>query len=278
MYSVFGGLLLLAIFIVALPYVWLIAKRLRPASAGIIVLRFVFVASLGFAVGAGGQVLYATCFRSRLYEASDPLIDFFPFWPSLAMTVDPACGGRLTASVTSADFYMIWLAVAAITWGITATIVRSVHRMRWYGEMEARAMAALRATGQSLSGGGAVFAGGALYAFWMYSILKSMGETLGFRIEIFLRDLSLVTLAPLLLTLPILPTFVSRRRLTNFVSAIVAASIIGSAVAEATIFADERRFMSECQHRTGLYSRPRAWPNGGSSLVYVPGRGVHATD
>ena len=62
--------------------------------------------------------------------------------------------------------------------------------------------------------------------------------------------------------------------------AFTGALLIGSLASEAWILTDEARFAAEVSKTTKkvLYSRDRAWPNSGCSLVFVPGRGIHSTD
>ncbi len=57
----------------------------------------------------------------------------------------------------------------------------------------------------------------------------------------------------------------------------------GIATAEGLILSEERAFEREVSNfisngGVGMYARARRWPNGYSSLVYVPGRGCHGTD
>ena len=54
--------------------------------------------------------------------------------------------------------------------------------------------------------------------------------------------------------------------------------VVGSGLSEAWILRDESRFENEAARATATYSRPRAWPNQGCSLVFIPGKGVHSTD
>ena len=56
--------------------------------------------------------------------------------------------------------------------------------------------------------------------------------------------------------------------------------LVGSLASESWILWDEARFSAEVSKAGGgnPYDRPRAWPNQGCSLVYVPGKGIHAID
>lgn len=56
--------------------------------------------------------------------------------------------------------------------------------------------------------------------------------------------------------------------------------LCGCVLSECWIQVDETMFDSEISKAAvGMpYTRPRAWPNQGCSLVYIPGSGVHATD
>jgi len=54
--------------------------------------------------------------------------------------------------------------------------------------------------------------------------------------------------------------------------------LLGSVLSESCILWDEHKFAAEVSGLEKPYSRPRAWPNGASSLVFVPGSGIHSTD
>jgi len=61
--------------------------------------------------------------------------------------------------------------------------------------------------------------------------------------------------------------------------ALLLSALLGWATAEIWVTADEVRFLSEVARNTEeRYTRGRSWPNVGTQLVYIPGRGVHATD
>jgi hypothetical protein len=61
-------------------------------------------------------------------------------------------------------------------------------------------------------------------------------------------------------------------------TALTLALVLGSVASELWILSDERRFATEVGTANEVRGRPRAWPNGTASLVYLPGEGVHATD
>jgi hypothetical protein len=54
--------------------------------------------------------------------------------------------------------------------------------------------------------------------------------------------------------------------------------LVACTLSERWIISDETRFAVEASKASGVFSRDRAWPNHGCSLVYIPGRGIHATD
>jgi hypothetical protein len=65
------------------------------------------------------------------------------------------------------------------------------------------------------------------------------------------------------------------RRMPTFVFA----AAMGWAVAEVWVMTDEVHFLLEvARNSEEHYTRGRVWPNVGTQLVYIPGRGVHATD
>jgi hypothetical protein len=72
------------------------------------------------------------------------------------------------------------------------------------------------------------------------------------------------------------------RTLRRFAVISLMAWLCGTIVAETWIWNDERAFAAEVRQlvdngRDAHYSRARRWPSGNSSLVYVPGQGVHGT-
>lgn len=73
----------------------------------------------------------------------------------------------------------------------------------------------------------------------------------------------------------------SRFKRTVLVPSILSA-LLGCVCAEGWIVYDEGRFRDEVSRHTAAgfttrYGRARAWPNTNGSLVFVPGRGIHAT-
>lgn len=83
------------------------------------------------------------------------------------------------------------------------------------------------------------------------------------------------------------PTLVARtlyradRALLQRASLVLAAALLaGAAASEAMLLVDEAAFASEMTRTppTTVYARARAWPHVDAALVYVPGRGIHATD
>ena len=119
-------------------------------------------------------------------------------------------------------------------------------------------------------------------AFWLYGAGRTMCETEGLNIKASSAGLFLSVVVPVSLVLPwlLLVNDVPALKSCSLKVAIGLALVIGSTLSECWILLDEASFSS--QVRTGLpedrFCRPRAWPNQGCSLVYVPGRGTHATD
>jgi hypothetical protein len=125
-----------------------------------------------------------------------------------------------------------------------------------------------------------------LISFWLYGEVRTMCETVGPNTRAIGSGIFLGMVYPALITISAL--FVVRRfwtslKPTSLLSIILGTAIgllTGSILSECWIRADESRFVSEI-HENGAgmhYGRARAWPNAGCSLVYIPGKGVHATD
>jgi len=77
----------------------------------------------------------------------------------------------------------------------------------------------------------------------------------------------------------------ARRKRWVFLSVLLSLGIsaIGGFAGEANVLIDEARFRHEVEvfHASSdarMYARSRAWPNETGSLVYLRGRGIHATD
>jgi|SRR6185437_3220525 len=120
-------------------------------------------------------------------------------------------------------------------------------------------------------------------SFWVYSEGRTMVETVHFSIRGSLAGLVLVSIcagAPLVLTLIVRSwSPVIRRYVISVFVVAICASLMGCLLSECWVRYDESRFDSESRHASGhVYSRSRAWPNGGCTLVYVKGAGIHATD
>jgi hypothetical protein len=115
-------------------------------------------------------------------------------------------------------------------------------------------------------------------AFWLYGIGRTMRETVTFTASGWVFGMLLSFFLPLLLILPMIRALRDVRATAKLAALIGAALLAGSVTSEVAILQDEHRFSMEAARATGVYSRPRAWPNGAGSLVWVPGQGIHATD
>jgi hypothetical protein len=121
--------------------------------------------------------------------------------------------------------------------------------------------------------------------FWLYSVGRTMRETVSFDSAALCFGLLLGVILPSVAVLPLLlaRTVWPKLKLWTPPWAFVAlglALLVGSVLAEWWILRDERRFSDEVSKASlnSPYSRPRAWPNGTSTLVFIPGKGIHATD
>lgn len=123
-------------------------------------------------------------------------------------------------------------------------------------------------------------------AFWLYGAARTMCETVGFNTRSLVVGAMFGFVAPLLVVLSILFALRMARAsarpitLTGIASGACLGLLAGSLLSESWILADERSFDSEVRHAVPLspYGRARAWPNETCSLVYIPGKVVHATD
>jgi len=110
-------------------------------------------------------------------------------------------------------------------------------------------------------------------AFWFYGIGRTMSETVGVSWRGTASGVVLGFAAPSVIVI-----LIALARRERRLMALTLALILGSVVSELWILNDEHRFTSEVAAASEIRSRPRAWPNGTASLVYLPGKGVHATD
>jgi hypothetical protein len=121
--------------------------------------------------------------------------------------------------------------------------------------------------------------------FWLYGIGRTMRETVNFNTTALLSGLIFGVALPLAVVLLLLIAFklcfLERWWPVCLLFVVFAVSLLGGSLAsESWILWDEARFSAEVSKANGRnpYSRPRAWPNQGCSLVFVPGMGIHSTD
>jgi integral membrane sensor domain MASE1 len=111
-------------------------------------------------------------------------------------------------------------------------------------------------------------------AFWLYGAGRTIAETVGisWRGTVSGALLSFAVPSAVVSFMPLV------RRERWLMTALTLALVLGSVLSELWILNDEHRFTSEVAAAGEIRSRPRTWPNGTASLVYLPGKGVHATD
>jgi hypothetical protein len=113
-------------------------------------------------------------------------------------------------------------------------------------------------------------------AFVLYAAGRTMAETFGLTLRGSASGLLIGFLAPLAVSVLIAFAVVRKPRAGFAIGALLLA---GCLLSEAWLLRDEYRFEREVAARAQQrYSRPRVWPNGASSLVFIPGRGIHSTD
>ena len=123
-------------------------------------------------------------------------------------------------------------------------------------------------------------------AFWLYGEVRTMCETIGLNTRSIFASILLGMVYPALMTISalfVVGRFWSRMKASSLLSIILGMGmglVTGGILSECWILADERTFASEIQQNGSgeHYGRARVWPNEGCSLVYIPGKGVHATD
>jgi hypothetical protein len=111
-------------------------------------------------------------------------------------------------------------------------------------------------------------------AFWLYGAGRTMAETVGVSWQGTFSGALFGFMAPCVAVMLV----ALARRERRLMTALTLALVLGSVISELWILNDEHRFRSEVAAASEIRSRPRAWPNGTASLVYLPGKGVHATD
>ncbi len=126
---------------------------------------------------------------------------------------------------------------------------------------------------------------GLALGFWSYGGGRTLCETVGFDVRASVWGLLTGVGLPLFIILPVIffkPIWSGGKIRPAFCLAalIVANLLIGSLISEWWILRDETRFAEEVSKTDGqsLYSRTRAWPNQSCGLVFMPGKGIHATD
>lgn len=119
--------------------------------------------------------------------------------------------------------------------------------------------------------------------FWLYGMGRTMHETVFFS--------SAATVSGLLFGFALPFALVSagvlvaenlraseKRHRRAILIGLGASLLIGSVASEGWILRDEAAFSAEVRSVSSTYSRSRAWPNKGCTLVFIPGKGIHSTD
>ena len=106
--------------------------------------------------------------------------------------------------------------------------------------------------------------------FYFYSGFRTFGETVGFNLSSTIVGLIFALVLPSIVLSPVLVSISARYRWAFFTSL-----LFGCMIGEFQLLHDEAAFAKQAAGATTIYSRDRAWPNGNSSLVFVPGQGIH---
>jgi len=116
-------------------------------------------------------------------------------------------------------------------------------------------------------------------SFWLYGAGRTMCETTGFTLRASLCGVLLGAGIPAVIGAAVLVVRLrDPRAITNRVLWLLLALFSGSGISEAVILRDEQNFFHETHDVQTIRSRARAWPNTLTSLVFVPGEGIHSTD
>jgi hypothetical protein len=105
-----------------------------------------------------------------------------------------------------------------------------------------------------------------------------MDENVGFSFLTAFKSLCLLGFFIAIVWIPLLIRQLSGFRATRTFRLVTYSLIVGSLLSEAWILFDEARFKRETTASLVSYSRARAWPYRATALVYIPHRGIHATD
>lgn len=124
---------------------------------------------------------------------------------------------------------------------------------------------------------------GCAAGFWLYGAGRTICESTGLdgraQLAGMLIGVVLPTSAMCLVMAVIRYWSVGRRAVPcGWLVSVTVGLLLGSVLSESCILWDEHKFAAEVKGLEKPFSRPRAWPNGASSLVFVPGSGIHSTD
>ena len=123
------GMVHLAAFLVGCGIVAVLPHR-QPGTVGRRIGRLALFVGLLLLVGSVFNGLWSCLIWDRLYDSTDYVFDFMPFWPITRTVIDAPWGderGRLIG-VSLLQLQLIWLLFAAGTWGGTASLYRFLRK------------------------------------------------------------------------------------------------------------------------------------------------------
>ena len=123
------GVLHLAVFIVGC-IILLVLPRKQPGTLKRRIGRFGLFMILLLFVGAFFNGLWSCLIWDRLYDSTDYVFDFSPFWPVTQWTIDAPFGserGQLLG-VSLFQLQLVWLLFAAGAWAVTIFLYRLIRR------------------------------------------------------------------------------------------------------------------------------------------------------
>jgi len=125
-YLVVGGILFLALAAVVAPTTWAAARITRASQPHSIVGKTLTFLFLVHACGLLANFAFVLLLENRWYYSSDPLLGFFPFFPSIDLGY-----GKLINGTTLPQFYSAWAVAAIGTWGVAALAARRLNVKRF---------------------------------------------------------------------------------------------------------------------------------------------------
>jgi hypothetical protein len=108
-----------------------VLARKQPGTVGRRIRRLALFLGLLLVVSSVSNGLWSCLVWDRLYDSTDYVFDFTPFWPITRWVIDAPWGderGRLLG-MSLLQLQLVWLLFAAGTWGATVLVYRLTRRL-----------------------------------------------------------------------------------------------------------------------------------------------------